>query len=313
MIGRKEGIVLNQPILELVQLGKKYKTKWAVKDLNLQVYAGEVYGFLGRNGAGKTTTIRMIMDLIKPTTGTVRLFGRTKEERGPDHFRYIGATIEYPGFYPNLTARENLRYIAAMFNEKKSRVDEVLTFMGLRAAADRVVRDFSLGMKQRLGLARALLHRPKLVILDEPTNGLDPAGIQEIRETIQRLAIEYGIGVFVSSHLLSEVEQIATRVGIIHHGTLVEEIDLQVFQDNRKQYLEIKVNNPDMAVHVLRTSFKIKQFQMISSDTIHLHERVNQAGEINRLLHQHGLIVSHLCLHQETLEDHFLRVTGGKS
>jgi bacitracin transport system ATP-binding protein len=171
--------MLNEPVLMLSSLGKKYDARWAVQDLNLTVYKGEIYGFLGRNGAGKTTTIRMIMNLIKPTTGDIQLFGIPKANLGKNLFRRIGATIEYPGFYLNLTATENLYYNAKMFGVAQTRIGEVLSFMGLADAANRVVKGFSLGMRQRLGLARALLHNPDSSFLMNQQMALTPQGLKK--------------------------------------------------------------------------------------------------------------------------------------
>lgn len=303
---------MTELILKLANIGKKYNDRWAVKGLNLTVHKGEIYGFLGRNGAGKTTTIRMIMDLIKPTRGDIELFGLPKDKLGRKLFKRIGATIEYPGFYPNLTARENLYYNAKMFGVKQSRINEVLSFMGLSEAANRVVKGFSLGMKQRLGLARALLHNPDLIILDEPTNGLDPAGIKEIRETIKRLNQELNITIFVSSHILPEVEQMATRVGIIHNGTLAEEVSLEEIHQQGKSYLELGVNDPNTTMQVLRNQLATSKFEVQENGRLQVFDFRDKPEQVNRILIEAGMDVSHLTLHQETLEDRFMRITGGE-
>ncbi|SHJ92791.1 ABC transporter ATP-binding protein [Desulforamulus aeronauticus] len=304
--------MLKEPVLTIANLSKKYNDHWAVQDLNITVNRGEIYGFLGRNGAGKTTTIRMIMDLIKPTRGDIQLFGVPKTNLGKDLFRRIGATIEYPGFYPNLTAKENLYYNAKMFEIKPSRINEVLNFMGLTAAANRVVKGFSLGMKQRLGLARALLHSPDFLILDEPTNGLDPAGIKEIRDIIKNLNREQNITIFVSSHILSEVEQMATRVGIIHNGTLAEEITLEEMHRQGQRYLELKVSDPQIAITVIKQNLAMQKIDLLENGYLHVYGQLDQPALVNRLLLEAGLEVSHLTLHQETLEDRFMRITGGE-
>lgn len=305
-------MTLKESILQITDLGKKYNDQWAVKDLNLTVNKGEIYGFLGRNGAGKTTTIRMIMDLIKPSKGDIRLFGQKKESLGKDLYRRIGVTIEYPGFYPNLTARENLQYNARMIGIKESRIEAVLHFMGLKEAANRVVQGFSLGMKQRLGLARALLHNPELIILDEPTNGLDPAGIKEIRETITRLNQEHNITIFVSSHILSEVEQMATRVGIVHQGTLADEIALEEIHKQGKRYIELRVNDPQGAIQVVKNRLGIKQCESLGNGVVHVYGDVDKPELVNRVLNDFGFEVPHFTMHQETLEDRFMRITGGE-
>lgn len=302
--------MLKEPVLQISHLGKRYGDYWAVKDLSLTVYKGEVYGFLGRNGAGKTTTIRMIMDLIKPTTGTIQLFTMPKGQLGNRLFYRIGATIEYPGFYPNLTAHENLYYNAKLFGVEETRIHEVLGFMGLTKAGNQIVKGYSLGMKQRLGLARALLHNPEFIILDEPTNGLDPAGIKEIREAIMRLNQEYNITIFVSSHILSEVEQIATKVGIIHNGTLSEEITLEEMYIQGNRYLELKVSDQQRAITFLNKELPIERIDSLKDGLLHVYGQFNTPERITRLLIESGIDISHIVLHQETLEDRFMRITG---
>lgn len=303
--------MIGEQILKITNLGKQYNEHWAVQDLSLTVNEGEIYGFLGRNGAGKTTTIRMIMDLIKPSRGDIEVFGVSKDKLGKELFRRIGATIEYPGFYPNLTAYENLYFNAVMFGVVKSRISEVLKFMGLSECANRAVKGFSLGMKQRLGLARALLHNPDFIILDEPTNGLDPAGIREIRETIKKLNQEHGITIFVSSHILSEVEQMASRIGIIHNGTLAEEISLKEIHQKGQRYLELKVNDHQKAIDVIKERLGSLKISLLENGFLHLYGQVDNPQLINRLLVESGIEVFHITLHQETLEDRFMRITGG--
>ena len=302
---------ISDAIVSLSNLGKQYGEHWAVQNLQLKVAPGEIYGFLGRNGAGKTTTIRMIMDLIQPTTGEIRLFGKTKNELKADLFKRISATIEYPGFYLNLTARENLLYYARLRTIESTKVDEILELFALQKASHRLTRDFSLGMKQRLGLARALLHDPELMILDEPTNGLDPAGIQEIRETIKRLNREKGITILFSSHILSEVEQISSKVGIIHEGKLADEFTLEQFNLESEQFIELRVSNLKGTVELLNTNLNTA-CQVIHGDLIHLPHSSGQPERINRLLVENGIDVSHLSVYTETLEDRFMRLTGGK-
>ncbi|MDQ7095727.1 ABC transporter ATP-binding protein [Desulfosporosinus sp. PR] len=305
-----------QAILSLSDLGKQYSGRWAVQNLNIQVAAGEIYGFLGRNGAGKTTTIRMIMGLIRPTCGQVRLSGQTRQELKGDFFRRTAATIEYPGFYLNLTARENLLYYAQMRNIPARKVKELLEYFGLAGAADRLTREFSLGMKQRLGLARALLHDPELMILDEPTNGLDPAGIQKIRETIKQLNQEKGITILFSSHILAEVEQISSKVGIIHAGKLIDEFTLEQFKRESEHFLELRVSDPKGALQLLNSQLKLEgqgPAEQTAGGLIRLPDTEVPAETVNRLLVENGIAVSHLALYTETLEDRFMRLTGGKN
>lgn len=298
-------------ILQVSQLGKRYGEQWAVKDLHLTIKPGEIYGFLGRNGAGKTTTIRMIVGLIKPSTGCIELFGQPSEQSGASVFNRIAATIEYPGLYPNLTARENLLYYAKVRGVPETQITDVLSLFGLTDAADRVASGFSLGMKQRLGLARAMLHQPELVILDEPTNGLDPAGIKEIRESIRRINIERNVTIMLSSHILSEVEQVATRVGIIHKGQLVDEFSLADFHNRSEQYLEIKASDTAKACCVLAEKMAIASCKVTEQGLLIIAGADINAAAINRALIENGIEVSHLSVFKETLEDRFMRLTGG--
>ena len=208
-------------ILETTGLGKRYRRRWAVSDLNLAVKRGDVFGFLGPNGAGKSTTIRMILTLVKPSTGGVRLFG-TDVARRRDVLARVGGLVERPDFYLYLSARRNLEIVAALRGRTDRRhIDEVLEIVGLLQRADDAVKTFSHGMKQRLGIAQALLGFPDLIILDEPTSGLDPQGIKEVRELIRRLAVERSMTIFLSSHLLHEIEQTATCMAIINNGSTI--------------------------------------------------------------------------------------------
>ncbi|MDE1376402.1 ABC transporter ATP-binding protein, partial [Bacillus licheniformis] len=211
----------HQYILETRQLTKTYRKTDVVKNVNLCIQEGEIYGFLGPNGAGKTTTIRMLLGLINPTKGETRIFGKDLKSNRLDILRNVGSLVESPSYYPHLTGEENLEAIRKILNVPKSNIDDVLEMVRLTKMADKKAGEYSLGMKQRLGIAAALLGYPKLVILDEPTNGLDPAGILEIRELILRLPSDYGITVMISSHLLSEIEQVATQVGIIANGEML--------------------------------------------------------------------------------------------
>ncbi|PZN12630.1 MAG: bacitracin ABC transporter ATP-binding protein [Bacillota bacterium] len=301
-----------ETILELRGVGKRYGARWVVRDLHMRVRQGEVYAFLGRNGAGKTTTLRMILGLARRSAGEIRLFGRRMEEWGAEAFRRIGSTVETPGFYGNLTARENLLYNLLMIGiADRRRIDEVLELTGLRHAADRPVREFSLGMRQRLGIARALLHEPQLLILDEPTNGLDPTGIREVRELIRDLAAFRRISVLLSSHILAEVEQVADRVGIIHEGRLVEEVSMRELRDRGRSCVVIATSDPQAAVRLLEERMGIRRYTVLPNGTLHVFEQVDRPDEFARVLVGNGLALLHLSVQRESLEDHFLRATGG--
>jgi bacitracin transport system ATP-binding protein len=301
-----------ESILKTNNLSKHYRLQKAVNNLNLIVNKGDIYGFLGQNGAGKTTTIRMIMGLIKPTSGEVELFGEKVKQGSYEHFDRIGSIIETPGFYPNLTAPENLEIHRRLMGvANKNSIEEALNITGLEEARNKQVKKFSLGMKQRLGLARALLHQPELLILDEPTNGLDPIGIKEVRQLLLDLAHKRKITIFMSSHLLSEVQQLATKIGIIHKGVLLEEIEYEDLQKKNRQYIEVKVNNDKKATLLLEQQLHIEDYKVMEPGVLRVYEKLNDSGQINKLLSENGIEVSGITLLNDSLEDYFIRLTGG--
>ncbi|SFF17945.1 bacitracin transport system ATP-binding protein [Paenibacillus catalpae] len=299
-------------VLRTNHLTKRYGGKTVVHNLNMTIRQGDIYGFLGQNGAGKTTTIRMIMGLIRPTSGEVEWFGEGVRGGRARAMERIGAIIEYPGFYLNLNAVDNLdihRRLMGMGN--KEYIEEVLSLVGLLEARNEKVKNYSLGMKQRLGIARALLHHPELLVLDEPTNGLDPAGIKEIRQLFLDLARQRGITFLISSHLLSEVEQLATRIGIIHQGNLLEEIDYEDFQRKTRHYLEIKVDDDKKAAYVLEQKLGVSDYRIADPGILHLYDLLDQPAKVNLTLTNHEVAVREIRLSGDSLEDYFLKVTGG--
>ncbi len=268
-------------ILQTYNLTRKYGTTSVVDNINMNIKKGEIYGFLGRNGAGKTTTLRMIMGLISPTKGGYELFGKKMGDR--EVFGRIGAIIETPGFYPNLTARENLDIHRRLMGiPNKEYVDEVLETVGLTNydIKKKKVKKYSLGMKQRLGVARALLHKPELLILDEPTNGLDPVGIKEMRETLLDLNKKKEITILVSSHILGEIQQLATKIGIIHNGKLLEEIDYKSFEKKNRHYINLRVNNDKKAVTILEKSMNIKDYEVTEPNKIRIYEMLDKSNDV---------------------------------
>ncbi|WP_342707326.1 ABC transporter ATP-binding protein [Marininema mesophilum] len=240
-------------IIQTERLTKKYGGHASVNNVNLQVAKGEVYGFLGPNGAGKTTTIKMLLGLAKPTKGSVTIFGRDIQEDRKNILRQVGSLVESPTYYGHLSGRDNLKVIAQVLGLPKKNIEEALQMVRLTKDADRLVKGYSLGMKQRLGIAVALLAKPQLLILDEPTNGLDPAGIREIRELISRLPEEQGVTILISSHLLSEIEQVATSVGIIFRGQLIFQDSLEVLKQRAKGRIELEVSRPTEAKNYLES------------------------------------------------------------
>ncbi|AJS58133.1 ABC transporter ATP-binding protein [Paenibacillus sp. IHBB 10380] len=242
---------MSEFIITTHDLSKRYGSRKVVEKVNLEINKGDIYGFLGPNGAGKTTTIRMLLGLIKPSSGSVHMFEKNLKQEKMAILRKVGSLVEYPSYYGHLTAYENLEVIRRILEVPKSRIDEVLSIVRLTKDARRSVKGYSLGMKQRLGIAAALLGQPELLILDEPTNGLDPSGILEIRELIKKMPQEEGITVLVSSHLLSEVEQMANRVGIIQEGNMLFQNSIEVLRQRAKSKIRMVVTEPEIALRTV--------------------------------------------------------------
>lgn len=290
------------------ELTRRFGDLTAVDSLSLRVPRGSVYGFLGPNGAGKSTTIRMLLGLIRPHGGHINVLDEPLERRGPPLER-IGTLVESPSLYGHLTGRENLEVLRRLTRTPRGRVPEVLRVVGLLAAADRLVKTYSHGMRQRLGIALALLRDPELLILDEPTNGLDPAGIHEIRDLLRRLPETMGVTVFLSSHLLSEVEQVASHVGIIRKGRLVFEGELGDLYARTGEAITLGVPDPLAASRVLKRagwrvhSLERECLQVVASGRA-------DAALINAQLVEAGVQVYHLEAARPTLESIFLQLTG---
>lgn len=296
-------------MIETSALSKQYGDKYSVKNLNLNIRPGCVYGFLGPNGAGKSTTMKMLLGLVKPTAGEIRLFG--KEAGGRNRIELLkrtGSLIEAPSYYGHLNGRENLQIVQTLKNVPREEIDEVLRIVRLEEQQKKKVREYSLGMKQRLGLAAALLGRPKLLLLDEPTNGLDPAGIQEMRELISDLPKHYGMTVMVSSHLLSEIDQMASDVGIIDRGKLIYQGSLQKLHDRAKGSVRIRVLNQPAAVRILEEQGEAYRLE---DGVLVLKEREEeQIAALVALLAGRGARITAVTEQQKSLEDIFLALTG---
>ncbi|MEK8127995.1 ABC transporter ATP-binding protein [Paenibacillus filicis] len=299
-------------MIKTTGLTKLYGTQKAVDQLNMTVKQGQIYGFLGQNGAGKTTTIRMLLGLIRPSSGSIEMFGERLSSRKKEILRRVGSIVEFSGFYENLTAAENLEINARLMGvPKKTAVDDALELVGLHREPRKQVGHYSLGMKQRLGIARAILHHPELLLLDEPTNGLDPIGIKEIRRMIGSLARERQMTILISSHILSEVEQLADRVGILHQGKLLEEVSLQELRTRSRKYLELQVSSDNKAAMLLETHFGIEDYEVHSDGVLRLYSHLDESGKLNRMLVEHGVEVMRLALSEDRLEDYFARLIGG--
>ncbi|MET0462462.1 MAG: ABC transporter ATP-binding protein [Chitinophagaceae bacterium] len=278
-------------------------------DINLEVPAGSIYGFLGPNGAGKTTTLRLLLGLLKNQQGELEVFGQAFGSHRIEILKRLGSLIEQPSLYLHLTARENLEIYRLVYNVSKARVDEVLKLVGLESTGKKRAKQFSLGMRQRLSIAIALLHQPELLILDEPTNGLDPNGIIEMRELIRKLNREHGTTVIVSSHILVEIEKMATHVGIIHKGRMLFQGPLQELQQMKTQQsvLEIETNDNNRALEILSRQHKVQQ----TTSLITLpYGGKQETAAINQLLVKEGLEVYALHPKQSDLEQLFIEITS---
>lgn len=296
-------------IVQTENLSKRFGKELAVAGIDLKIRKGEIYGFLGPNGAGKTTTIRMLLGLMKPTSGTIKIFQKDVTKERIEILSKIGSLVENPSYYPHLTAYENLEALRKILGVPKLRIDEVLAIVRLTEAANKKVKGFSLGMKQRLGIAASLLHNPELLILDEPTNGLDPSGIIEIRNLIKRLPSEYGMTVVISSHLLSEIDQMATTVGIVSKGKMIFQDSIEAMRMHAQPKVLFKVNKSEQAWRSLVANgikAECKEGQIVLDECS--DEKVAQ---IVHTLVQEGFSVYRVEEEKQSLEDIFLQMTTG--
>jgi ABC-2 type transport system ATP-binding protein len=296
--------------IETNGLSKSFGRVRAVDAVSLRVGVGEIYGFLGLNGAGKTTTIRALLGMIRPSAGSVQVLGQAVGPNGHGPWRRVGHMVEMPAAYPELTVVENLEVARRLQGiADRGATSRAIERLGLSAYAERRAGVLSTGNLHRLGLARALLHEPELLILDEPANGLDPAGVVEIRELLANLAHEQGVTVFMSSHILTEVDRLATRIGIIHKGRLIEELEAGRLEELRARRLEVRARDLAAARDALvRAGFAVK----VAENTIVLTEAraIDAPDEVATLLVSAGTPPTRLAVLQENLEDHFLRLTG---
>lgn len=299
-------------LLKTDSLTKIYKKHKAVNAVSMHVERGAVYGFIGKNGAGKTTFMKMIAGLANPTSGSIALFGRTGSELAEVRSK-LGCLIEAPGIYPKLTAFENMQLkCLALHRYSKEYVYELLNLVGLANTGKKKSGHFSLGMRQRLGIAIALVAEPEMMVLDEPINGLDPQGIVEVRDTIHRLSSERGITVLISSHILDELSKIATHYGIINNGELIRELSSEQLVAECSSSLEITVKNA--STHAADVLHRLGvEFRIVDGDRISVTQGIERSAEINTALVQNGFAVSELTVHKAALEDYYLSLTGGGS
>lgn len=303
-----------QTILTTNHLTKQIGTETIVSDLNMHIAKGEIYGFLGPNGAGKTTVMKMITNQWKPTSGDIVLFG---EKLLPDSYSFLkrmGSMIEFPVFYNDLTAEENLKlHCEYMGYYSPDSVEKAMSLLSLSDNRGKKVKEFSLGMKQRLGIARAVLTKPEFLVLDEPTNGLDPAGMKQFRDLFRMLCKEYEMTILISSHLLSEIESLAHTIGIIHKGRLVKEISMKELTDKGLEYLEIKTSEITRATYVFTECLNISNFKVLNNNLIRVYTKEATSREIMKALTENQIEIQGFHSQTESLEEYFLKVTGGES
>ena len=300
-------------VIETRDITKVYGEQTVVNKVNLHVQKGRIYGLLGRNGAGKTTIMKMILGLTAITSGEVDVFGKNIKGNERRIYPRIGAIIETPGFYPNLTGTENLEIFAKLRGTAQpNAVKEALDVVGLPYRDKKLFSKYSLGMKQRLGIANAILHDPELLILDEPTNGLDPIGIAEMRNFILSLSKERGKTILISSHILSEIAMLADDIGIIHGGVLLEESSFAALERKNRKYIQIQVSDPKRATLVLEQQFGLRQYEIEDDACIRLYDTDADIAAINKalMLKNIAVISSQMC--NDSLEDYFKKVTGGE-
>lgn len=304
---------MNNDVIETKKLTKRYGEQEVVSNVNLNISKGRIYGLLGRNGAGKTTIMKMILGLTAITSGEINVFCKNIKGREKKIYPRIGAIIESPGFYPNLTGTENLEIFAKLRGTVgPDAVKNALNVVGLPYKDKKLFAKYSLGMKQRLGIANAILHDPELLILDEPTNGLDPIGIAEVREFIKKLSVEQEKTVLISSHILSEIELLADDIGIIDHGVLLEQSSMSELKKRNSKYILLQVSDVPKASMILERQFNLKDYTVQDEHTLRIHDTNVDLGVINKTFVMMDVTVYSSQVCDDSLEDYFKKITGGE-
>lgn len=305
--------ILSKFVIETNNLTKQYGEQKSVANLSIHVKKGRIYGLLGRNGAGKTTTMKMLLGLTSPTSGEVRIFDKNMHRNEKRILSRIGNLIESPGFYPNLTGTENLKIMARLRGVTGSNaIKNAFDVVGLPYNNNKLFSQYSLGMKQRLGIANAILHDPELLILDEPINGLDPIGIVEVRDFIKRLSTEQGKTILISSHILSEIALLADDIGIIDHGVLLEEESLKELEKRNSRYVHFIVTDTSQAVRILEADFHTTNFHIDDNHNIRIYDTDIDVAALTRKWIESGIDLLEAHTQNDTLEDYFKHVTGGE-
>ena len=294
-------------------LSKEYDGVYRVQELDIRIKEGDIYGFLGPNGAGKSTTMKMLLGLVKPTSGTIEIMGKPFNEKNRrDILSSVGSLIESPSYYGHLTGRENMEIIRRLLDLPKKNIEEAVHIVRMENQMEKKVKNYSLGMKQRLGIANAILHDPELLILDEPTNGLDPIGIAEVRDFIRELCDASGKTILISSHILSEISLLADDVGIIDHGKLLEEESLKELEAKNAKFIHFCVSDAQKAAKIIAATFHSKDFRLTDANNLYLYDMTLPVEKINRSFVESGIEIQEVHLCEDTLEDYFKKITGGE-
>lgn len=304
---------MSKYIIETNHLTKFYGEQKALADINIHVKQGSIYGLLGRNGAGKSTLMKILLGLTSASEGETFIFGMNVKNELHKILPRVGNLIETPGFYPNLTGYENLKLFARMRGvTKKNAIEEALTLVGLNNENKKLFSEYSLGMKQRLAIALAVMHDPELLILDEPINGLDPIGIAEVRKLIRSLSEERRKTILISSHILSEISLVADDIGIIDHGTLLEESSLEELENKNKVSIQFQLSDVGQASIILQEVFKTDNFKISGKENIEVYDTNLPIAKMNKAFVESGIDVHKAYLFEESLEDYFKKITGGE-
>lgn len=305
---------MSEDILMVENLTKEYKNIKALDNVNISLERGKIYGIIGENGAGKTTLIRMIAGLGEPTYGEIILFGHKEKEELKNQRKRIGYLIETPSLYLDMTAKDNMKLHRTIKGIPDMEMDEeILKLVGLESVYNKKAKDFSLGMKQRLGIAIALIGNPELLILDEPINGIDPSGIVEIRQLLRKLSEEKNITILISSHILNELYQLATNYIFIHKGRIKENITLKEIDEKCKKYILLNTDEPERMVYILENVLNTRNYKVMQDKSIRLYEYIDNRKELAKAFLENRILVTNISCESDSLEDYFMNVVGGKN
>ncbi|MGG3890772.1 ATP-binding cassette domain-containing protein [Metabacillus fastidiosus] len=303
-----------EPIVQINELNKEFKGNKIISNVNMTVNKGEIYGFLGPNGAGKTTIMKMILNLVKPTSGEIIVLNEIISPTSYQYLKKVGSIIEYPVFYDRLTAKENLNLHCQYIGfPHKGLIEEALEIVGLKDVEDKKIHEFSLGMKQRLGIARAIVTRPEILILDEPINGLDPIGIKDMRKLLLLLKEKYEMTILISSHIVSEIESVADTIGIINDGKLLKEVRMEEIRKENTEYIEIDIDHIGKAVRVLKDQLAVKKYEIENDHIIRIFDQNISQSQINKELIINEVTVNRIEKKQHNLEEYFVNLINGGS